>query len=266
MLLRRAAGAATLTAVVALGLSACEEHTVTIRFDPEAGDVYRVRSDVETEVFRTVADETAVERSTSRLDATETVVAVDGDATVVEVRVGRDGAAPRTYDVRFDKTGRLSVIDLVEGVPAEALGLDLATDLPPDIASPPSGPLEPSTTWEIDREVTDADDRSFTVTGTGRVASLGVEDGVDVMVVEVRLEVPLRSVVVTADGKVTVRGSQTVESRTTYDLADGTARADRTDIRGAVDVVVEPPAGIVAPPVPGDIRFAIETRTRRVKA
>lgn len=262
MLVRRTA-AAVVASILVVG--ACEPSSVAVQFDPAVGDTYRLRSDIETDVSRTIADETTSERTTSRLDATERVTAVDDESVEVEVTVERDGGTPRTYEVQFDPTGRLSAIDLIEGVPVDALGLDLATDLPSDISSPPPGPLEPSTAWTIERIIDNGTDPSFTVTGSGRVTSFGVEDGIEVAVVEVEVRVPLRSVVDTVDGRVAVRGRQTVRSRTTYDIEDGTARTDRTEIVGAVDVIVEPPVGIVAPPVPGRIEFTIDAVTRRVR-
>lgn len=254
-------------ALAVLFLAACEEHTVTIRYAPDAGDEYRLRSEVETEVVRTIDGETDVERSTSQLNATETVTAVGEDEIAVEVRVERDGSPSRTYEVRFDPTGHLSAIDLVEGVPTEALGIVLTTDLPADISSPPPGPLEPGQTWTIERTITGPDrDEPARVLGTGRLDSLGVVDGHEMGVVVVEVSVPLHSVMDTADGRVTVRGTQTVVSRTSYDLDDGTARSDTTDITGDVDVLVEPPSGIDAPPVPGTITYVIETRTRRTRS
>ncbi len=253
--------------VVALGLAACDPGTVAIRFDPAVGDTYRFRSDISTHVIRTLDGETTVEDADSVLDATEVVTAVDGAEITIDVTLERDGATQRSYEVRFDRADRLTAIDLVEGVPADALGLDLANDLPADIASPPSGPLEPGTTWEIERVVEVAGQPDpIVVEGIGRIDSLGVVDGHDVAVVEVDLTVPIRSVIETADGVVTVRGTQTSASRTTYDLDDGAAREDRTDITGDVDVVVRPPDGIVAEPVDGAIRYEIGTRTVRVRA
>lgn len=251
-------------AVAAISLTACADHTVAIRFEPDVGDTYDLRSAVDTEVVRIVAGDPETERSESRLDATERVVAVDDDEIAVEVTVARDGSPARTFEVRFDPSGRLSAIDLVQGVPTDALGLDLATGLPAAVVSPPAGPLEPGATWTIEETVGGRDgDGEVTVTGTGRLESLGVVDGIRTGVVVVELTIPLRTVTDTADGRITVRGSQTVESRTDYDLDDGTARSDRTDIRGDIDVLVEPPEGIDAPPVPGRIRYRIETETAR---
>ena len=249
----------------ALALAACEEHTITIQFEPMVGDRYRLESEVDAEILRTVDGEVDVERSESRLSASETVTAVDEDEIAVEVSVERDGAVPRRYEVRFGPSGHLSAIDLVEGVPTPALGLDLASGLPPDLVSPPTGPLEPGATWSNEREITNPDtDETVVVSGTGRLESLGVVDGVPIASVVVEVDVPLRSVESTADGRVTVRGRQTVVSRTRYDLDNGTARHDRTDIRGEIDVLVEPPEGIDAPPVPGTIRYDIEAETHRV--
>lgn len=251
--------AVALAALVLL-LVACDPHTVSIRFDPAVGDTYRFRSDISTRVERTIDDETVTEDDDSTLDATERVIAVNADEITVAVTLERDGATQRTYEVRFDRGDRLTAIDLVEGVPAEALGLDLATDLPADVASPPTGPLEPGATWTIERtfEVAGQPDQ-VTVRGRGRVDSLGVIDGHEVAVVEVDLTVPIGNTIETTDGVVTVRGTQQSSSRTTYDLADGAARGDQTEISGELDVVVDPPSGVVADPVEGTIRYRVQT-------
>ncbi len=250
-----------------VALAGCRTSTIRIAFAPAVGDRYRVRSQVDTEIARTVAGTVDHNRATSHLDATERVVGVHEHEVSIEVTVQRDGDDPRTYEASLDPTGRLSSIDLVEGVPAEALGLDLASDLPASISSPPTGPLAPGATWRIEQHIPDpGGGRPLTVTGTGRLTSLGVEHGDDVAVVVVELDVPVRSVTETEDGRVTVRGSQRVFSRTTYALSDGTARTDRTRIEGEAKVTVDPPAGIVAPPVDGSIHYSVVTETHRVRA
>ena len=257
---------AVVAATTVLSLAACEDHTVAIRYQPTVGDEFRLHSEVDTEVARTVDDDTDVQRNSSRLEATETVTSVDEDEIAVDVTVERDGSVARTYEVRFDPTGHLSAIDLVEGVPTEALGIVLTSDLPADISSPPPGRLEPGATWTIERVLTSPErDQPFTVRGTGRLDSLGMVDGTPIGVVVSEVSVPLHSVTVTDDGRVTVRGTQHVVSRTTYDLDGGTARSDSTDIRGDVEVLVEPPEGIDAPPVPGTISYVIEAQTRRTR-
>ncbi len=256
---------AVVLAALVLLLIACDPQTVSIRFDPAVGDSYRFRSDISTRVERTIDGETVTEDDDSVLDATERVIAVDDDEITAEVTLERDGATRRTYEVRFDRGDRLTAIDLVEGVPAEALGLDLANDLPADVASPPAGPLEPGATWTIERTFEVAGQPNpVTVRGRGRIDSLGVVDGNDVAVVEVELTVPIWSTIDTTDGVVTVRGTQHSSSRTTYDLADGAARGDRTEISGDLDVVVEPPPGIIADPVRGTIGYRVQTRTERL--
>lgn len=240
---------------------------MSIRFDPAVGDRYQFRSEVETSVTRTIGNEQETVDDTSLLQATEKVLDVEDDEVVVEVTLERDGAAPRTYEVRFDRADRLTAIDLVEGVPARALGLDLDTDLPADVASPPAGPIEPGTRWYIDRSVhLGGRDQPASVTGTGRIESLGIEDGHEVAVVVVVLDIPVRSVVETGEGRVILIGTQRSESRTTYDLADGAARRDRTEITGELDVIIEPPPDVTAPPVEGSISYTVRTATRRVAA
>lgn len=259
--LRRAAAGVTLV----LTLAACEEHTVAVRFEPEVGDVYRFAADVETEVVRTVDGVTTEESDSARLDATQTVQAVADDEVLVRIALRRDDAAPRTVDVRLDRSSRLTAIDLVEGVPAEALGLDVAMDLPADIGSPPTGRLEPGDRWEILREVSLGGlARPVLVQGRGRIESLGVEDGREIAVAVVELEVPVRTILDRPDGRLRLVGTQRTTSETAYDLADGATRRDRTVTEGAVEVIAEPPAGVDAAPLRGDIDYRIVTRTRRL--
>lgn len=258
---RRAVAASTLVLV----LAACEEHTVAVRFEPEVGDVHRFRADVETEVIRTVDGVTTDEDDAATLDATQTVQAVTDDEVLVRVALQRDDAAPRTVDVRLDRASRLTAIDLVEGVPAEALGLDVAMDLPADIASPPTGRLEPGDRWEILREVSlDAVSRPVLVQGRGRIDSLGVEDGRDVAVAVVELDVPVRTIIDSDDGRVRLVGTQRTTSETAYDLGDGAMNRDRTVTVGAVEVIAEPPAGVDAEPIRGDIEYRVVTHSRRL--
>lgn len=248
-----------------LALAGCREHTVLIRFDPEVGDRWELTSRIDTQLERTVDSDTSVERSSSRLEGTESVVDVDGDDVDVEVSVARDGEDPQTFEVRFDRTGRLSAIDLVEGLPADALGASLASGLPADLISPPTTRLAPGERWEVDRRVRlDGRTGPVRIEGTGRVESLGVEDGRDVAVAVVEVVVPVRSVIETAAGRVTLVGSQTITTRTAYDLTDGTARRERTQIDGTTELIFEPPPGEEAPPIPGSLRYEIRTETTRL--
>lgn len=246
-------------------LAACEDHTVAVRFEPEVGDVYRFRAEVRTDVVRTLEGEVTDDSDTARLVATQTVRRVGDEEVLVRARLRQDGAPPRTVDVRLDRTSRLTAIDLIEGVPAEALGVDVSTDLPADIASPPTGPLEPGDRWVIEREVRVGDRRRpVLVRGSGRIEALGVEDGHEVAVAVVELEVPVRSVVEAARGAVRLVGVQRTESETAYDLGDGAMRRDRTRIEGDVAVIAEPPPGIDAAPLRGDLDYRIVTDTRRL--
>ena len=213
-----------------------------MRFEPDVGDVYRFSAEVSTDVVRTLEGEVTEDSDTARLIATQTVRRVEDEEVLVRARLRQDGAAPRTVDVRLDRASRLTAIDLVEGVPADALGIDVSTDLPADIASPPTGPLEPGDRWVIEREVRIGErQRPVLVRGRGRIAALGVEDGHEVAVAVVELEVPVRTVVEGSGGPVRLVGVQRTESETAYDLGDGAMRRDRTRIEGDVAVIAEPP-------------------------
>lgn len=246
------------------GLAACEPHTVEVRFAPEPGDVLAYRSVVRTTTESSLGGDDADATELSVLETTQSVRDVEDDAIVVDIAVRQDGAPARAFEVRLDRAGRLSGIDLIEGVPTRALGLDVGPDLPPAVASPPPGPLEPGTRWTIREPVqVDGLPRPLLVTGRGRIASLGVEDGHEVAVAVVELSVPVRSVVPGPDGEVTLIGTQTSRSETAYDLADGAVRRDRTEVTGQVDVIVQPPAGVEAPPLRGELRYEVQTETSR---
>jgi len=262
---RRGPARVALAAVLTLGLAACEPSTVAVRFEPEVGDVQRFRAEVRTEVERELDGEVTRDSSRALLDATQTVREVGDDEVLVRVAVRRDDAPTRTVDVRLDRASRLRAIDLIEGVPAEALGIDVTADLPADISSPPAGPLEPGARWTIERPVR-LDDlpRPVVVRGRGRIDSLGVEDGREVAVAVVELEVPVRSVVSTDDGAVRLVGVQRTRSETAYDLADGAPRRDRTVTEGDLGLIAEPPPGIAAVPVEGRLGYRVVTRTTRV--
>lgn len=244
---------------LSLAAVACNDDAVAIRFDPEVGDEYRFRSEVESTVDRTVDGVSSTDSDDAVLRASEVVTEVGESEVTLEVTLERDGANTRTYVARYDRGDRLSAIDLIEGVPAEALGLALDTDLPSDVASPPAGPLFAGATWDIERDL----EGSGTITGQGSVRELGVEDGRDVAHVEVELTVPIRTEVDTTDGRVVVDGTQRSRSTATYDLADGAVRRDRTVIEGTVELEISPPAGVDAEPVTGSISYEIRVRTTR---
>jgi hypothetical protein len=259
--------ARTLAALVALGLlAACDEHTVAVRFEPEVGDVYRFRAEIATEVVRDLDGEVSEDADVAVLEATQTVRSVADDEVLVRVALQQDDAPSRTVDVRLDRASRLRAIDLVEGVPAEALGLDVSMDLPADISSPPTGPLQPGDRWVIEREVpVGAVGRPVTVRGHGRIDSLGVEGGHPVAVAVVELEVPVRSVVEVDGAPVRLVGVQRTRSVTAYDLVDGAMRRDRTTTNGDVALIAEPPPGIDATPLQGELGYRIVTRTTRLE-
>lgn len=255
---------AILALSLAATLTACDPHTIDLGFDPSVGDTFRFRSTIQTEVARVVdgrADEPISETAT--LEASESVTSVDDDAVTIDVSITRDGAPARDYTARFARGQHLTAADLIEGAAADAVGLDLAANLPSDLASPPDGPLEPGARWSISRQV-ETGNGTIVVTGQGRVRALGVEKGRDVAVVEVDLRVPIQSSLNNPNGVVHLEGTQTSRSRTTYDIVEGTVQRDQTTLDGEVTFVLEPPSGVRAEPVPGSIIYSVTTNTQRV--
>lgn len=245
-------------------LTACEPHTIDLGFEPTVGDTFRFRSTIRTEVDRSVegrSEDPISEESV--LEATETVTDVDDEGVTMDVSIRRDGAPARDYTARFAHGQHLTAADLIEGTTADAVGMDLAANLPSDLSSPPPGPLEPGQRWTIEREVA-TEHVPIVVTGQGRVRTLAVHDGHDVALVEVELVVPIRSVIDHPNGLVHLEGRQISRSHTTYDLTEGTVRHDRTTIDGDVSWNLEPPPGVEAVPLPGTIAYTISTNTQRV--
>lgn len=250
--------------VLALATTACEPHTIDLGFDPAVGDTFRFESTIETEVLRTVddrAEEPVVETST--LEATETVTDIADGTVTMDVEITRDGAPARSYTASFERGEHLTAADLAEGAASEAIGVDLAADLPTDLSSPPDGALEPGERWTISRSV-DTGHGEIQITGTGHVRSLGVIDGHDVAVIEVEVTVPIASSLDNPNGVVHLDGIQVSRSRAVYDLNEGTVRRDRTTVEGEVALVIEPPGELDAEPVEGTIVYSVATQTRRV--
>lgn len=261
----RTRGGASFAAVVAvLALGACQPDTVTVRFDPSVGDEFRFRSEVSRDVTTVLDGVPRRSVEVARLDALHHVTDVDADEVAVDVTVTRDGTSPRRFEVTVDRSSRLSAIDIVEGVPAEALGIDVGPRLPSDITRPPEGQLEPGTRWRVLRTVTvEEASEPLVIRGEGRIVRLGHDDGTDVVVAEVTLEVPVQSIVDTEAGLVRLIGTQRSIIRTAYSLVDGAVWHESSTVRGALDVSVEPPAGVVAPSVEGTISYRIATDTAR---
>ena len=244
-------------------LGGCAEHTVSIAFDPMIGDEFQYRSEITTVVDRPVDGEHTHTEESSVLDATETVTAVSDTDVTLDVALERDGAPARTYTSRYDRGDRLTAIDLIEGVPAEAIGYDLTTDLPADLTSPPAGPLRPGQRWEIER-VLDTGDEPLRITGVGTVESLGVVDGRDIATVVIEVEIPVRSEITFPNATVVLDGWQRTRSVAVYDLAEGALVTDESTIEGDVDGLILPPPNVNDEPKAATVVYSIDVVTNRV--
>jgi hypothetical protein len=235
-------------------LAGCRPGTVTLTFDPEAGDHYRYRYEIEAQVTTTL--EGAAPSTTSidtLLEADVTVVETAPSGVRAEVTLRRDGGAPRTSEVRLDRAGALQGVDLIEGQRADVFGLGDLSQVLPTLA-PPESPLAPGDRWSLD---------AGTVTGEGRLARLGVVDGADVAVVATDATQPLEDTVPTGNTTATLSGELRSRATTAYDLRDGSLRRSTTRARGTVAALIAPPVGIDAAPVNGTIIYDIRVRVTR---
>lgn len=255
-------------AVLALALlGACDPDTVMVAYDAEVGDTARYRAEIRTDVTRVLAGERTRDRQVDRIETTQEVLSSDDGETMVEVDVLPETGAPRTFVARLDRAGRLDTIDVVDGVSAGALGVDPGDGLPVGLLAPPPGELRPGQRWQIEEPFAVAAlSEPLAVRGTGRVVSLGVEDGRDVAHVEVTVSMPVRSVVATSDGSVTVFGRQELSSKATYDLDGGGLVRERAVVDGEADLIVQPPPDVDAAPLRGTIAYTVTSETALLDA
>jgi hypothetical protein len=257
----------TLVGLVLLGaLVGCDPSTVTIRFHPSVGDTTTYRYEITATVTRRLAGGAPVSTSEStRLEATQTVLSVEGGEARLEVALSRDGAGERTVEVRTGRADQLAGIDAVEGVPVAALGLVGLADLfQVGSAAPPAGPLEPGQRWTVNEDVTVAGSPAR-VSGEGRLDRLGVVAGNDVATVVTTLMLPLRLITDTGDGLADLSGRQTTRSSATYDLADGSVRSSVATSTGRVRISIAPPGGLIGPPATGSLSYEIRVVATRVE-
>lgn len=242
----------------------CASGTVELGFDPQVGASSSYRIEVSTDVARATEGAAPEERrATEVITADQRVTAVDDQVVVLEVLLAGRGDAPRRSTVRLDRFGTLTGIEAIEGFSSEALGLVGLDRLVPTTAAP-SGELAPGTSWSIREEVTLVESSDpVTLEGSGRLDRLGDVDGRQVAVTTTELVVPLRFTRPAADTTATVDGEQRSVSTVTSELDGGAVHSASTVITGEADVVVAPPAGVDAAPVPGAISYRIEIDVER---
>jgi hypothetical protein len=113
-----------LPAVAACALAGCRPGTVSVAYDPQVGDRYEYRYEIEARVTRAVeGGEPEVVEVDTELVADQEVQAVTGSGARIAVRLTREGGVPRTAVVLVDRAGSLAGVELVDDLDAAVFGV-----------------------------------------------------------------------------------------------------------------------------------------------
>jgi len=258
---RRVALHLLLPAVAIGGLTACETEAVHVGFRPEAGASYRYEINVQS-VTTTVLGDEAPERSVDevRLESRDTVLSAAPEEVRVQVQLRRAGSPDRTFQVRFDRGGRLAGVDAVDGLPPAVLGpVGLPEFLPAAATAPPDRPLSPGEKWKIEASPTP----STRLEGTGRLVKVMTAGGRKVASIKADTSVPLSSTSQVGDATVTITGTERTESTAVRALADGVVEEASSVTTGSYNLVLTPVTGSGAP-VLGTMSVEIRAQTKRL--
>ena len=222
--------------------------------------MYRVV--VSVAAVTTVADQPPRHTSDEEVfTATHEVLEANPSGSRVRVELVSQGAEARTYVVRLDRAAQLAEVQLVEGLPASALGdLGLSEIFPAAAAAPPTRPLRPGDRWRLDAPISLAG-ATTRIAGAGRIASLGVIGGRDVVRIESSYRLPIDR---TTDSSRLV-GSESTVSTATRRLDDGTIESETATTTATYSLSVLPPKGTTGPVIPGALSVRIQSRTTRIR-
>ncbi len=258
-----AVGLAALTLVAAAG---CRDNTVRLSYQPEPGDRYAYRIEVEAVSTATLAEQ-APRRTQSRsvFEAQHSVLEAGPSGSRVEVRLNEEGGLARTFVVRLDRAAQLAEVHTSEGLPATALsGLGLSEIFPAAAAAPPDRALAPGSRWTIDDPVQVASPEASRLVGWGRLSRLGVVGGREVATVESSYKLPVRRTTQERRNQLTLSGAQDTNASTSYDLEDGSVVRADARTHGTYEIMLLPPADTPGDPIPGTLVVEVRSITRRV--
>lgn len=248
-------------AVAAGGLTACEKESVHVGFRPEAGASYRYEIKVQS-VTTTVLGDEAPERSVDEvtLESRDTVLSAAPEEVKVQVQLRRAGSPDRTFQVRFDRGGRLAGVDAVDGLPPAVLGpVGLPEFLPAAATAPPDKALSPGEKWKI--EATPSP--TTRLEGTGRLVKVSSAGGRKVASIKADTSVALSSTSTVGEATATISGTERTESTAMRALADGVVEEASSVTTGTYNLVLTPVGGGGAP-VTGTMAVEIRAQTRRL--
>ena len=239
-----------------------EPDTRPIRFDPRVGDTYRVRSDIETRVD--APSPTRRPRNGAGSDSTPPRRWWPSDRRRGR---GRGDRRPRRRRSRgATRSGSTRPGGCRPSTSSRACPPRRSVSTWPPISRPtcparPPGPLEPGHDLDHRPHASGRGDhglrrhrqRAGSTRSASRTASRWCVDSVD-------LTVPLRSSV--DDRRRPGDGQRRADQRVDDHLRPRRRRGPPGSHRdhGRLDVIVEPPAGVDAPPVPGRIRYSDQDR------
>ncbi len=260
--MRRLALYLLVPAVAAGGLTACNsKEAVHVGFRPEAGASYRYEIKVQS-VTTTVLGDEAPERSVDEvtLQSHDTVLSAAPEEVKVQVQLRRAGSPDRTFQVRFDRGGRLAGVDAVDGLPPAVLGpVGLPEFLPAAATAPPDKALSPGEKWKIEATPTP----TSRLEGTGRLVKVETAGGRKVASIKADTSVPLSSTSQMGTATVTITGTERTESTAVRALADGVVEEASSVTVGTYNLVLTPVSGGGAP-VKGTMSVEIRAQTKRL--
>lgn len=241
----------------ALALVACQPDTVTLGFEPAQGDVFRYRYDIELTLTRvTDGGEPESTELTTSIVSEQRVLEHGSAGTLTRVELSSEGAAPRTATVVLDRAGSLAAIEEIADLPVAEFTLPAgAAVFAAQAAQPPAGALRLGDRWRIDDDM---------LRGEARLERLGVVDDEHVAVVSTSITESLDEAARSGLSGVDLAGELRTVTSTMFDLHGGAIRRGSSTSSGDIDVLVAPPAGVVADAVPATITYRLIVRTTRL--
>ncbi|CAN5820396.1 hypothetical protein BH24ACT3_BH24ACT3_12450 [soil metagenome] len=253
------------------GASACRPASVDLRLRPEPGAIAFYTTTVEVASVSRLEGEPA-EREIERVSFRSRHTVLDdhgnldgdGDGVRVEVVVAVNDADPRRFEVRFDRAAQLQGIDQVDGDAAPLVGeLGLSELFPGAAGALPDRRLGPGERFALDDTIElPGIDEEVRLTGRGRLVELGVEEGIDVAVVESSSALDLPALDL-APARTTLDGAQTGSSTVVDDVADVRVRRADATTEQRFAVTLRAPPGSDQEPVQGTLELTIRSQTRR---